>query len=684
MKATRSVRVIILAAIFLGVALFFSIRLMQMQVVEGEDYKNKVNQGSSRTQVIKAARGEIFDRNGNPLAINTTSYDIVFDRAFLPSSKQNDVILSLIRLMQENGQEWIDNLPISLAAPFEFTGTNPLAVDRLKKQVDVNPFATADDVMYWLKKIYNLEDYNDQEARLIAGVRYEMVQKGYNISVPYTFAKGVTTEVAGKIKERSYEWPGVDVQAGSIRSYPNGTVAPHIIGSMGALYAEEYEKYMDKGYSMDDVVGKEGIELAFESELRGTNGTRRLTLNSSGYVVDDQEEITPIPGNSIRLTLDMELQQYIQDSLRKRIETLNENAKEGYGKEADAGSVAVVNVKTGEILALVSYPTYDLNTYRKNYEELAADPTNPLWNRALFGNYSPGSTFKPAVAVGALTEGVVGVHETVDCRLTYTRFHDYQPSCMYYHGPINVYDALRHSCNVYFFEVGYRLGIAKMNQYAQALGLGVATGVELPETKGRLSSPEFSKSMGGIWTEGNVIQAAIGQLDTVASPLQLANYTATIANRGKRMDLTLIHQITSYDGSKVVKSSQPNIANTMDEVPDEVWDAVVGGMVKASRQGTGSSFFGNYPIDVASKTGTPQVSGDKLNSVFVAFAPAEDPEIAVAVVIEKGAHGSNGGPVAKDIMDFYFYKDEVLARQQQEASGQAEEGASSSSSQTKQ
>ncbi|GAA6515025.1 penicillin-binding transpeptidase domain-containing protein [Merdimmobilis hominis] len=652
--STQRSRVMLLSAA-LGVVLFiYIIRLMQLQIVQGEEYYAMVNRGTERSQVVEAARGEITDRYGRPFAVNRVGWNIVLDRAFLEKGRENETILKVINMLEETGESWIDNLPITEAAPFQFKEGYEAEVARLKKFAGVGESATVDDVLYWLTtERFHLEEYAPEDARKIAGVRYEMEQRGFSISTPYTFAEDISITTATKIKERGFELPGVDIQESAVREYVNDDLAPHIIGRIGPIYAEEYQDLKDKGYAMNGVIGKEGIEKQFEDQLRGQNGTRQIYLNSQGNVVEVTEGKTPVPGNTIMLTLDQKLQQVAKDALIQEIQLLNATAPVGQGREADAGAVAAIDVKTGEVLVLLSWPDYHLTTYNQDFSDLLKDERNPMFNRALMGEYTPGSIFKPTVATAALASGEIDESSTVFCGMKYTFFDDYQPGCLSFHRDINVITALQKSCNIFFYDVGRRIGIDRINYYASSFGMGQPTGIELPERVGRLSSPEFSKSVGETWTGGNVIQAAIGQKDTKLTPLQMANYTATLANDGKRMEVSIIKAVKDYTREETYQEHTPSIRQQVD-ASQEVFDVVRRGMIAASGAGgTSSATFGNYPISVASKTGTPETHQFP-NSTFIAYAPADDPQIAVAVVIEKGWHGYTGAPVAKAIFDEYF------------------------------
>ena len=681
----EKLRLITLGVVVWMVFSLFLFRLAQVQIVSGADYLAKQQQGSSRTQVIKAARGEIVDRQGRPFSYNEACYNLVFDRALAPEGSENETILKLIDVLRSANEQWIDNLPLNVTdGGVTFTEDSD-AVARLRKHLGTNSYTEADDVFYWLRQRYHLtadsndsnsnwfkdltpeekswlQGLTDAQARDIAGVRYEMERKGYSLSVRYTFAENISLETAVMIRQLSNSIPGVEVAETARRGYIDGDLAPHIIGRIGAIFADELESYLsqNKGYTRDDLVGKEGIERAFESTLRGVDGVRRIDLDASYHVVDITEEQAAVPGNTLVLTIDKDIQRTARDALIKEIKYLNENAPEGQGREANAGAVVAIDVKNSEVLAAVTYPSYNLETYSEDYAKNASDELYPFLNRAFAGIYAPGSCFKPVVGTAGMAEGIITPTTTVNCQRVYTFLPTYQPTCLSFHGALTVAEALRVSCNIFFYDTGRQLGIARINKYAQALGLGVPTGIELTEAKGTQCDPNTVYP-------GDVLQAAIGQLDNGYTPVQLANYCATLARRGVRMKLSLVRSVSSYyDWKDTISTHTPEVANTLGVDPS-VFDSIIGGMVMASHDvhGTAYRYLGDYPFTVASKTGTPQTN-EFPNSTFICFAPAEDPQIAIAVVIEKGWHGYTGAPVARAVLDSFFFPNKTENAQNQQ------------------
>jgi len=630
---------------------------MDIQIINAHEHRRLLEAHDVRTQTIRAVRGEIVDRNMRPITVNRMGYDVILDGAWLfwlPDAAQNEVILNLIELCERLGVEWIDNLPISQSQPYYTLPESGPAMDRLRGHLSLQPYATAQDAMFQLVNRHGLEEFPPHRQRQIAGVRYEMEQRGFSLSVPYVFASDAPREAAINIRSHSHLLPGVDIMESAIRHHVDGRLAPHIIGHVGPIYREELEAMMDLDYAMDDIIGKAGVEQAFEPVLRGINGQRAIHLERRSVIMAVESE-PPRPGNTVVLTLDIDMQNVLQRALRDQIYHLQETARPGEGREADSGAAAVINVRTGEILALATYPSYDLSTYRQDFAYLAAQTTlTPLVNRALHGEYAPGSVFKPVVYLAGVQAGIITPYTSFPCRRHFpVGTHVF--TCMGYHGHISLNRAMAVSCNIYFYEIGRRVGIDAIDHVAYMLGLGVPTGIEIPEREGRRSNPETKlEIMDEQWFEGDLIQTSIGQLLHGYTPLQLANYAATIANRGRRMELTIVYEIRDYSQQNVVQEFEPRIASEMTDIPPESFEALVDSMVAASRPGgTAAMVFGWYPIDVASKTGTPETAGLP-NSAFIAFAPAQEPEIAIAIIIERGWHGFTSAPVARAVFDYHF------------------------------
>jgi len=641
----------IVVVFVLIVAAIFLLRLMIMQIVEGESYRSYLTEGYSVTKTIEASRGDVVDRYGRSLATNRVRYDITFDKNNIVKNSENSVILELISILEENGEEWIDNLPITAEAPFEYTGTET-ARSRLRKHLDLAEFASAGDVVFRLREKYGLEEMSDEDFRKVAGVRYEMDRVGYNYTTPYTFAKDVSAVTINIISEHSYYFQGIEITENYEREYPNGDVAPHIIGITGIIYEEEYAELDKSVYGINDIIGKSGLELAFESTLKGKDGKMKVTYDANGEIISEEIIEEAVPGATVVSTIDMDLQRVAYNALEKQILNLRSTAEAGKGKESEGGVVVVMEVGTGEILAAANYPSYNLSTYYKDYAALLETEYNPLFNRAAEGTYAPGSTFKPVVATAALQLGNIKANTTVNCEHVYTFFTDYQPTCLGHHGKINVRQALGYSCNIFFYEIGRIMGIDNIRQYAYYYGLGEPTGIEIKERTGQVSNPNWAADNGISWFKGDVLQASIGQGYSLFSPIQMANYVATIANKGVRVNAHFVKSINSHDFSEVLYETPVEVLSDMG-MTDYTYETVLSGMLQSSQDSSGF-VWGDFNIKVASKTGTPQTTTKTVNSTFIFFSPADYPKIAIAVIIEKGWQGYTAAPVAKEILQYYF------------------------------
>ena len=645
---------VVLCLVVTGV---FAARLMEIQIINAHEYRRLLEGRFVSTQTLRAVRGEIVDRNMNPITVNRMGYDVILDRAWLPVATQNEVILSLMELCNNLGVEWIDNLPISMTRPYVVLPGSEPAMARLRNFLSIQPYATAEDAMFQLVNEFGLQDFTPREQRKLAGVRYEMWLRDFGLTatnVTYTFASDVARESAIRIREHAHMLPGVDIVESAIRYHVNGILAPHIIGNVGPIYREELEELRELGYAMDDIIGKKGVERAFESVLRGINGRRSIHLEHRNVVVGVEVE-PPIPGNTLVLSLDSDMQLLLQEALRNQIYHLQQTARPGEGREANAGAAVVLDVRTGEVIAIATYPSYDLSTFREDYAYLATQAElTPLVNRALQGSYAIGSTFKPVVALAGLGAEAVNPRTTIGCH-RFFRVGTHVFSCLSYHGQISLTRAMARSCNIYFYEIGRRIGIDAIDHVAYMLGLGVPSGIEIPERIGHRSNPETKLALWGEpWFDGDLIQSSIGQLLHSYTPLQVANFTAAIANRGTRMSVTIVHEIRDYSLQNVVQPFQPQIAARITDISVEDFEAVIDSMVAASRPGgTAAMVFGWYPVDVASKTGTPETA-DLPNSAFIAFAPAQEPELAIAIIIENGWHGFTSAPVARAVFDAHF------------------------------
>ncbi len=664
------------------------VRLADLQLVEGESYLDVSQSRLSSSFVKKAPRGEIFDRYGVPLITNKVCYSLQLVKADLSEEKQNEIVCELVNILDEEGCAYYDTLPISESAPYEFefedandSGSADDEMARWFKSASsgtkITDSMSAEEVMDYYKKYYELEDdkYSERQKRTIIGVRAEADRSGFSWSTPFTVADEVSVEVVTKIKERGENFPNVIISNSYTRDLPEENIATHILGRTGKMNDEEYAVYKEKGYSLNDIVGKQGVEKYAEEYLRGTDGTVGMSRNVNGTDVQVVEERDAVPGNYLVLTIDSELQKTAEESLERNIKQIAESGgkEDKDGGDANAGAVVVLDIQSGDVLASATYPTYNLSEFNARYSELANDPDKPLWNRAVSGLYTPGSTFKPLVAIAALETGAITVDEKIEDKGIYTEYPDYQPRCWIWtqyhttHGFISVSKALEVSCNYFFYEMGKRLGIDTIDQYASKFGLGELTGIELPEEKkGQAANPDYKKkvtesvtSQG--WYGGDTLQAAIGQSYSAFTPVQLANYAATIANGGDRHKVNLIKTIRSSVDGSIIREFKPQVVEHIDISPENL-KAVKLGMKDVVEEGSAREIFADYPIEIGGKTGTAQV-GSKVsnNALFVAFAPYDNPEIAIAVALEHGVAGANAAYVARDIFDKYFSSDSETA-----------------------
>lgn len=635
-----------LSVVLVCAILLFTVRVYSIQIGNASEFvDNNDGAASVLTSVLKAPRGEILDCYGRQIAINRDGYNIVFNKAYVKENL-NDVILTLVNLLEKNKTEWMDELPLSKKSPYGFIKDGD--TERLIEELELAHYATAQNCFKEMVEVYGLEKYKPDEQRKIMGVRYSMAIADFSVSYPFTFAEDIPTELMRKISESSFLLSGVTVEVVPFREYTDTSLAVNLIGTVGPIFKEDWEEYKEKGYSYNDKVGKSGIEKWGEEYLRGTDGEISYRLDSKGNIISKEVTKEPVAGKTVMLTLDKNIQRKAQDSIRKTVVGLQKE-----GGTAVAGAAVAVDIDTGNVICAANYPTYDSATLGKNYDKLISDPTKPLTDRAFQGVYPIGSTIKPIVAIAALENDKYQKGETVYCKRTYTYFADYSPSCMHYHGSMNLKTALSKSCNYFFFELGRRLGALTLTDYFKKFGLGVKTGVEVDDAAGIILEPK-TNGFGG-----DTLQISIGQMNAF-TPLQLANYTATLANGGTHYKASLISRVVSYDMSENYESFKPKVVNKV-FMSEKNLAAVKEGMLSVTVDGTGRAALGDYPIKVGGKTGTSQVEGKVDHSVFVAFAPFDNPEIAISVVLEHGNSGYSAGSIVRDILDAYFFSGEDLS-----------------------
>lgn len=629
----------VFSVILVLIMLFYTARTYSLQVNSTEFSDKNDGAASVLTTVLKAPRGEILDRYGRQIAINRDGYNIVFNKAYVKDDL-NDVILTLTELLKENNTEWTDELPITKEAPYVFLEDGDTS--RLVKTLELAHYATPKNCMDEMVDRYELKKYNQEEQRILMGVRYSMEITDFSISYPFTFAEDIPSELMLKISESSFLLSGVTVDVVPFREYTDTTLAVNLIGTVGPIFKEDWENYRDKGYSYNDKVGKSGVEAWGEEYLRGTDGEMTYRLDGNGNIISKEVTKEPVAGKTIMLTLDVNMQQRAQLALKTTVEDLQSK-----GGTAKAGAAVAIDINSGQVLCSANYPTYDSAKLGENYEQLANDPAKPLTDRAFQGVYPVGSTIKPAVAIAALQNNLYQKGETVYCSQKYTLFDDYQPSCMHFHGSMDLKNALSKSCNYFFFDLGRRVGAISLTDYFKQFGLGVKTGVQVNDAAGLLVEPK-TNNLGG-----DTLQISIGQLNAF-TPLQLANYTATLANGGTHYKAGIINKISSYDMSQTYREFDNEVANKI-TINQNHLAAVKEGMLSVTEDGTGRAALGDYPIKVGGKTGTSQVTDKADHSVFIAFAPFDKPEIAISVVLEHGNSGFSAGTVVRNILDSYFF-----------------------------
>ena len=661
--------------------------LYDAQMIHGAEYLARSQNSIAETQTVEAARGDILDRYGRVLVSNRVTYQVALNTDAMEKNR-NDILLALIRIARDAGVEWEDTLPITAQPPFRYTTDTPfqypttdeegspttsltrlgrLAVkmkwidDPTADGAQGAPLPTAEELLEKMRESFQLE-LEGADMRAVAGVLYELYYRSMvNSWPPYVFAEGVDIDFISKVKEQGLS--GVEIEAATVRTY-NTEYAAHLLGRVGAI--ENWDAYKDldldgdgtPDYEMDDTVGKEGAELAFESYLRGTAGVREVERNTSGKVVSEKWTTAPQPGDNVVLTIDIDLQKQVEDILSQAIPQLASEDTEG-------AACVVMDVNRAEVLASASYPSYHLATYSADLAENSADPLKPFLNRAFQGVYAPGSTFKMVTAVAGLESGIIEPDTEIMDTGVYTYYQDDGPQCWYWrqyrrkHGLVNVSEALEVSCNVFFFDVGRRVGIQGLQEFAAKFGLGEPTGIELYEETGVMAGPEYTQSMGQTWYEGSTLSVAIGQESSQFTPLQLANYIATLVNGGTRYSAHLLKEVKSSDFSQVLYTYEPEVLDSIDIQPENL-DAVKAGMLALTTgKGSLARCFQDLPVQVGAKTGSAQVNAEtESNAVFVCFAPYDDPQIAISLVVEKGGSGSTLASIAADILRYYFSAEE--------------------------
>ena len=692
----RMLLLIAVACIIMGL---YTFRLIFLQLVNGDSFKAKATNTTDYKFTVTAARGNIVDSTGKRIATTSTGYNVVLNKLQMGDQDLDTMLQQIVELLRQNDEKWLDTLLISepdAAGNYTFTDSADSTSDQktladMKATLGLQQYATANDVMEMLVEKNHLESFSLPWQRVLAGIHYEMDRQAFSNVNNFVMAENVSQVTVATIKEHSLTLPGVEIVETSTRSYEQGDILPAVLGRVGKITAEKWKvtdengqvtyPLKEKGYNMNDVIGISGLESVYEDELRGKDGVETITRNSDGVIVDTKLTTVPEPGHTVQLTIDSNFQRAVDKALADNIDMINRVYNTGTMKAA-AGAVVVLDVKDGSVLAASNYPSYDQNLYAANYSEYSSDPSLPLFNRALQGLYTPGSTFKPAVAVAALDSGLINQYSTVYCNGVYNYFKDYHPRCTRHghSGNIDVVTAIKWSCNIFFYDVGRRLTSDVYDAYAYKLGLGQRTGVEVGEAVGRLTTKSDSN-----YTASLDVQAAIGQGNTVVSPIQLATYAATLANNGTRYRTHFVKAILDTNTGEVLSETKPEVMDVI-EGTGNTFELVRQGMKQVPS--TISGKISSYPVPIACKTGTPQRSETYapgkhyLNAMMVAYLPADDPQIAIGISIEYGGYGARTGDLVVDIANAYFaLKDGSLA-QQAEAEKEAEQAQQEDQAQT--
>ena len=682
MKEKLNNRYLILSLCFVVIGFIIVFRLFNLQIVDGVKYNSASQKRVLKESDIEAPRGKILDRYGVPIAVNRQGFAVQIVKTGIDASELNGMLLELAIILEKNGASYVDSLSKYMTFnPITFNGktdkeikdwqTNTNRLDMKDTDVKVTP---AELFKYLREEKFKIDaSYSDEEAYKIMLLRYEILIDNWNFITGGTvsLAKDVGMETISEIEERHHEFPGVVTSVEPVREYINASDEAQVLGYVRAISQDQYDNLMDEGYENDDLIGWTGVEKTAERYLRGRDGKKSIEVDTSGRLTQQQETIAAIPGSDVILTIDTNLQKVLMESLALNIELIKNKKEDANFGDANAGSAVVMDVNTGEILAMGSYPSFDPQIFLAGSEDAAAqqaiialnsDKNTPQLNRAIQGTYAPGSTFKPLIAISALEKGIITPTNSKLYDSGHTNIGGRDLYCLEYpqsgYGMLDLKKALETSCNIYFYEIGAKTGIDTIDIWADYFGLGKKTGIDLPSEKaGTMSSMELKKQLrNDIWRPADTAQVSIGQFDNAFTPLQIVNYISTIANGGKRYQPYIIKKVIKYDGS-IVNETKPSYTKV--PVQQSTIDAVKEGMVAVAQSidGTAKKYFEGLPFEVAGKTGTAQTSREATrspNALFVCYAPADNPQIAIAVVVERGAWGSNVAPVARDIIDEYF------------------------------
>ncbi len=678
-KTNLNLRFNILTVITYLVGIVLIIQLFNLQIVHGSEYLEESNTRLTRETTLKAARGKILDRTGTELVTNTTQFSVELYKTKIDDDELNESILNIVNLLESYEVDYVDSFPITID-PFEYTISDETLAE-WKETYDLDEDATAEEAFYDFKDRYEITNTDISEIRKIIAIRYEITTTGYSSTQALTIAEDIPREAVAEFSESSDKFPGINIVTEPVREYTSGTLASHILGYASTISAEEYATRQDT-YDQNDIIGKTGIEYVFEEYLKGQDGVKQIDMAVDGTITAEYTAEEAVAGCDVVLTIDANLQQVVEDALEANIQKI---ASGGFGTayDAQAGSCVVMNVKTGEVLAMASYPDYDPSDFvggisTEKWTQYSTDEAKPLMNKAVQNSYAPGSIFKMITAIAGLESGVITTTETINDTGQYVKYGETWP-CWYYtdyhkgHGRLTVSQAIERSCNYFFYETGDRMGITTLAKYANYFGLGVKTGIELPsETSGAMATPEYKESSTGeSWYSGDTINASIGQGLDSFSPLQIAKYVSMLANGGNDIDVTIVKSIINPDGTEVSSEEINNFVNeklgledddSEDlEINQDYLDIILEGMQSVTSDTSGTAYvrFQDFDISVGGKTGSAEAGTDAdgndiVNAWFVGFAPFEDPEIAVVIMVENGGHGNYTAEAVVEIMQEYF------------------------------
>lgn len=673
----KNVRYNILYILVYIVGIILIFQLFNLQIVHGEEYLQRANSRLTRETKIRAARGNILDCNGNVLAGNEIKYSLKIYKSKIDEQNLNTTILNAIFVLEKNGDKYNDDFPININ-PVSFKYENQERINKWLEENDLADGTTAEQVLEYFIDEYSLKQYSLEEARKIIAVRYGIDVNGYSSMRGYEISPEVCEKSVAQIEEMNHSFPGINIEYRPIRKYYYSSLASHVLGYVGKIGNEEYTQ--NEGYELDDYIGKTGIEYVCEKFLKGKDGLKQTDMSIDGTTTGEYITEEAISGSNVMLTIDAKVQQVAEKALKENIEKIN-NGNYGEKREVYAGSVVVLNVKTGEVISMVSYPDFEPQLFvdgisTEKWNEYTVKGRSALINRTMQSAYAPGSIFKMVPAIAGLETGKITKDEQIECAGIYPG--GYKPKCWYYttygrgHGYLTVSQAIQKSCNCYFYEVGTRIGIDNIEKYATYFGLGQKTNIELPgEISGTLAGKKLYEKLDEAWYYGNTLSAVIGQAENNFTPIQMARYIAMLTNGGKKLDLTIIKDIINNQGESIkteeVKdyiNKRLGIEKTSEEnlkIQKENLKTVLEGMQSVTEEGgTAYSVFKDFPIQVGGKTGSAEAGNDKTNAWFVGFAPYENPEIAVVVLVENGAHGYYSAEVTKEIMEAYFGLNEEI------------------------